>query len=65
MKTIGPIKRVELSYGPGGASRGIANITFPRAELAAKAVEHCNGIKIDHRPIKVYRFALFQRYNIH
>jgi THO complex subunit 4 len=52
-KTIGPVKRVELSYGPGGVSRGIANITFVRSESAVKAVEECNGIPVDKRPIKV------------
>jgi len=53
VQTIGPIKKIELSYGPDGRSRGIVNITFPRSELATKAVEHCNGIKVDNRPIKV------------
>jgi len=50
---IGPVKRVELSYGPGGASRGIANILFARSESATKAVAECNGIPVDGRPIKV------------
>jgi len=50
---IGPVKRVELSYGPGGASRGIANIVFARSESATKAVDECNGIPVDGRPIKV------------
>jgi len=52
-KTIGPVKRVELSYGPGGASRGIATIMFVRPDSAAKAVTTCNGIPVDGRPIKV------------
>ncbi|KAK6587119.1 hypothetical protein PZA11_000409 [Diplocarpon coronariae] len=52
-KTIGPVKRVELSYGPRGESRGIANITFLRAESATKAVESCNNIPVDGKPIKV------------
>lgn len=50
---IGPVKRVELSYGPGGASRGIANIIFVRSESATKAVAECNGVPVDGRPIKV------------
>ncbi|PMD27637.1 hypothetical protein NA56DRAFT_615502 [Hyaloscypha hepaticicola] len=53
VKTIGPVKRVELSYGPGGASRGIANIVFVRSESATKAVAECNGIPVDGKPIKV------------
>jgi THO complex subunit 4 len=53
VKTIGPVKRVELSYGPGGNSRGIANIVFVRSESAAKAVKECNGIPVDGKPIKV------------
>jgi len=52
-KTIGPVKRVELSYGPTGGSRGIANITFMRSDSATKAVESCNGIPVDGKPIKV------------
>ena len=50
---IGPVKRVELSYGPGGGSRGIANIVFVRSESATKAVADCNGIPVDGKPIKV------------
>jgi len=42
-----------LSYGPGGNSRGIANITFVHADSATKAVKECNGIPVDGRPIKV------------
>ncbi|EPQ65119.1 hypothetical protein BGT96224_4407 [Blumeria graminis f. sp. tritici 96224] len=53
MKQVGPIKRVEISYGPGGVSRGVANITFSRADSAIKAVEECNNVAIDGRPIKV------------
>ena len=34
-------------------SRGIANITFVRSESAVKAVEECNGIPVDKKPIKV------------
>jgi len=53
IKQVGPIKRVELSYGPGGVSRGVANIIFHRYESATKAVAECNGIPVDNRPIKV------------
>ncbi|RKF79100.1 mRNA export protein mlo3 [Golovinomyces cichoracearum] len=53
MKQVGPIKRVEISYGPGGVSRGVANITFARAESAIKAVDECNNVSIDGKPIKI------------
>lgn len=52
-KTIGTVKRVELSYGPGGQSRGVATIIFARSELASKAVSTCNNIPVDGKPIKV------------
>jgi len=52
-KSIGPTKRVEISYGPGGVSRGVATIAFARADAAAKAVNKLNGILVDGRAIKV------------
>jgi len=52
-KTIGPVKRVELSYGPGGQSRGIATIVFHRSDMATKAVNTCNNIPVDGKPIRV------------
>jgi THO complex subunit 4 len=42
-----------LSYGPDGRSRGVANVTFAKAESAAKAVQELNGVKVDGRPMKV------------
>ncbi|KAI1004006.1 hypothetical protein K3495_g4205 [Podosphaera aphanis] len=53
MKQVGPIKKVEISYGPGGVSRGVANIVFARADCALKAVNECNNVAIDGRPIKI------------
>ncbi|KAJ9158360.1 RNA annealing protein [Coniochaeta hoffmannii] len=50
---IGQVKRVELSYGPGGVSRGIAHITFHHADGASKAFQKLNGLLIDNRPVKV------------
>ncbi|KAH9224557.1 hypothetical protein DL95DRAFT_322526 [Leptodontidium sp. 2 PMI_412] len=52
-KTVGSIKKVEISYGPQGQSRGVANITFHRFDSATKAVSTCNGIPVDGKPIKV------------
>ena len=54
MKSVGPIKRVEISYGPGGVSRGIATISFARPDGASKAVEALNGLLVDGRPMKVH-----------
>jgi len=53
IKSVGPIKRVEISYGPGGVSRGIATISFVRPDGAAKAVEALNGLLVDGRPMKI------------
>ena len=53
VKSVGPIKKVEISYGPGGVSRGIATIIFSQAQGAAKAVEKLNGLLVDGRPMKV------------
>jgi THO complex subunit 4 len=44
---------VELSYGPGGVSRGIATIFFTRPDSAVKAVESQNGVMVDNRSMKV------------
>lgn len=51
--SIGQVKRVELSYGPGGVSRGIAHVTFHHADGASKAFSKLNGLLIDNRPVKV------------
>lgn len=53
MKSVGPIKRVEISYGPGGTSRGIATVTFARSDGATKAVGALDGLLVDGRPMKV------------
>ncbi|KAI0517383.1 hypothetical protein F5B22DRAFT_121869 [Xylaria bambusicola] len=51
--SVGPIKRVELSYGPGGVSRGIATVTFHKPDGASKAFSQLNGILVDNRPMKI------------
>ncbi|KAH9907902.1 RNA recognition domain-containing protein [Xylariomycetidae sp. FL2044] len=51
--SIGPIKRVELSYGPNSVSRGIATVTFSKPDGASKAFNKLNGLLIDNRAIKV------------
>lgn len=51
--SVGHVKKVELSYGPGGVSRGIATVIFGHADSATKAFGEMNGILIDNRPVKV------------
>ncbi|KAI9645121.1 RNA-binding RNA annealing protein [Ciborinia camelliae] len=46
-------KSVQLVYGPNGASRGEANITFSRPGDAAAAVSKLNGVKVDNRALRV------------
>ncbi|EON61514.1 hypothetical protein W97_00729 [Coniosporium apollinis CBS 100218] len=52
-KTIGPVKKVLLTYGPNGQSRGVATIIFSKSSDAAKAAQQLNGIKVDNRPMKI------------
>ncbi|KAH6969971.1 hypothetical protein DER45DRAFT_622733 [Fusarium avenaceum] len=53
IQSVGPIKRVELSYGPNSQSRGIANVTFHKSDGASKAFHKLNGLLVDNRPIKI------------
>lgn len=52
-KTIGQVKRVMLTYGPTGKSRGTATIVFHRPESGAQAAKQLNGVKVDNRAMKV------------
>lgn len=52
-KVIGPVKKVLLTYGPNGKSRGVATIIFANADSASKAVKTQNNIKVDQRPMRV------------
>ncbi|KAI9857644.1 MAG: hypothetical protein M1824_004762 [Vezdaea acicularis] len=52
-KAIAPVKRVQITYGPNGQSRGIAMVTFFRSDAADKAMSQLNGVKVDQRPIKI------------
>lgn len=52
-QSIGQVKRVELAYGPGGTSRGTAQVVFHHADGASKAFQKLNGLLIDNKPIKV------------
>jgi len=53
VQTIGPIKKVSLTYGPNGQSRGVATIIFSNAAAAAEAAKLLDGTKVDGRPMKV------------
>lgn len=44
---------MELSYGPNSQSRGIANVTFHKADGASRAFQKLNGLLVDNRPIKI------------
>ncbi|KAL2135220.1 hypothetical protein VTI74DRAFT_9312 [Chaetomium olivicolor] len=52
-QSVGQVKKVEISYGPGGVSRGIAHVTFHHADGASKAFSTLNGLLIDNKPVKV------------
>ncbi|KAM3511269.1 hypothetical protein MY11210_005070 [Beauveria gryllotalpidicola] len=53
VQSVGPIKRVELSYGPNSQSRGIANVMFHKPDGASRAFQKLNGLLVDGRPIKI------------
>ncbi|KAF4584439.1 protein mlo3-like protein [Ophiocordyceps camponoti-floridani] len=53
IQSVGPIKRVDISYGPDSVSRGVANVTFHKADGASKAFQKLNGLLVDNRPIKI------------
>jgi hypothetical protein len=57
-KTVAPVKKVLLVYGPNGQSRGIANVVFGNAASATKAVAELNGVKVDNRPMKVCKHGM-------
>lgn len=52
-KTVGSVKRVMLTYGPSGRSRGIATIIFGKPGSAADAASQLNGVKVDNKAMKV------------
>ena len=52
-KTIGPTKKVLLTYGPTGKSRGVATIIFADPAAGAKAASQLDGVKVDQRAMRV------------
>lgn len=53
VQIVGPIKRVELAYGPNSQSRGIASVIFSKPDGASTAFQKLNGLLVDGRPIKI------------
>ena len=52
-KAVGNVKKVLLSYGPSGRSRGEATVVFGRPESAAKAQKEFNNVGVDGKPMRV------------
>ncbi|KAL6719508.1 RNA-binding RNA annealing protein [Lecanora helva] len=52
-KSVGPVRRAMLTYGPNGVSRGIATIIFSKPGSANDAFVQLNGMLVDKRPIKI------------
>ncbi|KAF4540467.1 RNA recognition motif containing protein [Lasiodiplodia theobromae] len=52
-KSVGPVKKVLLTYGPNGQSRGVATVIFTKPNAAAEAAAAHNGLKVDNRPMRV------------
>ncbi|KAE9985653.1 hypothetical protein EG328_007067 [Venturia inaequalis] len=48
-QTVGAVKKIELSYGPTGKSRGIATLTFAKPAAATQAAKELDGLKVDQR----------------
>ncbi|KAI1846514.1 hypothetical protein JX265_004962 [Neoarthrinium moseri] len=53
VSSVGSIKKAELSYGPGGVSRGIATIIFAKRDGASTAYNKLNGLHVDGKPIRI------------
>jgi THO complex subunit 4 len=52
-QTIGQVKKVLLTYGPSGRSRGVATIIFRGGDMGQKAVKQLDGVKVDNKPMRV------------
>jgi THO complex subunit 4 len=63
-KSVGQVKKVSLQYNQNGQSRGIADISFNKPGLAAKAAKELNGMLVDKRPMKASKIlsALLDRH---
>jgi glyoxylase-like metal-dependent hydrolase (beta-lactamase superfamily II) len=47
------VKSVELLFGHGGISRGVAMVSFERHDHARRAVDLVNGVRVDGKPLKI------------
>ncbi|KAL9102148.1 MAG: hypothetical protein Q9163_002679 [Psora crenata] len=52
-KSVAPVRRAMLTYGPNGISRGIATIIFSKPGSANEALVQLNGMLVDKRPMKI------------
>ncbi|KAM0717217.1 hypothetical protein Q7P37_007069 [Cladosporium fusiforme] len=52
-KSVGAVKKVMLTYGPNGRSRGTATIIFSKPGSAEKAARELNGVKVDNRAMRI------------
>ncbi|TKA83627.1 hypothetical protein B0A55_00450 [Friedmanniomyces simplex] len=52
-KAVGAVKKVLLSYGPNGRSRGEATVIFSKSTKAAEAQKQFNGVKVDDKAMRV------------
>ncbi|KAL9107390.1 MAG: hypothetical protein Q9227_007674 [Pyrenula ochraceoflavens] len=52
-KTIGPIKKVLVTYNKNGQSVGVATIIFREREAASQAAKQLNGTRVDNRPMRI------------
>ncbi|KAI9658209.1 MAG: hypothetical protein M1829_006813 [Trizodia sp. TS-e1964] len=52
-KSVGQVKKAQVTYGPNGVSRGIATVIFSRADGASNAVSKLNNLLVDGKPIKI------------
>ncbi|OZJ03527.1 hypothetical protein BZG36_03413 [Bifiguratus adelaidae] len=52
-KSVGPLKKVSLSYDKTGRSSGQATVSFVRQKDASVAFKKFNNITLDGRPMKI------------
>ncbi|KAI9703792.1 MAG: hypothetical protein M1836_007562 [Candelina mexicana] len=52
VKSVGPVKRVLITYGPNGTSRGIATVIFNKSTSANDALS-LHGLLVDGKPMKI------------
>ncbi|KAF2860989.1 hypothetical protein K470DRAFT_201038, partial [Piedraia hortae CBS 480.64] len=52
-KAIGSVKKVAVSYGPNGRSRGEATVTFGKPDAASQAHKDYNNVAVDGKPMKI------------